>query len=60
MVESDVEIAKEALVWQYELNYLEARGKYGMATAKKLFLRIQSSNTSVEPDETGTDVTSQA
>jgi hypothetical protein len=46
-------------VWQYELNYLEARGKYGMATAKKLFPRIQSRNTSVEPDETGTDVTSQ-
>jgi deoxyadenosine/deoxycytidine kinase len=46
---------EEALARQYELNYLEARRKYGKATAEKLFPRIQSRNTSVEPDETATD-----
>ena len=35
------EIAKEALIRQYELNYLEARRKYGKATAEKLFPRSQ-------------------
>jgi hypothetical protein len=59
MAEAEVEIAKEALVRQFELNYLEARRKYGKATAEKLFPRIQSRNTSVEPDEPGTDGTPQ-
>jgi hypothetical protein len=55
MAEAEVDIAKEALVRQYELNYLDARRKYGKTTAEKLFPRTQSRNTSVEPDETATD-----
>jgi hypothetical protein len=40
MAEAEVETAKEALVRKYELNYLEARRKYGKPTAEKLFSRI--------------------
>lgn len=52
MAEAEVEIAKEALVRQYELNYLDARRKYGRSTADKLFPKVQSRNTSIETDET--------
>ncbi len=51
MAEAEVEIAKGALIRQYEHNYLNARGKYGKTNVEKLFPRIQSRGTSSDLDE---------
>jgi len=48
MAEAEVEIAKEALIRRYEINYLEARKKYGRNTAEKLFPKIYSRKTITE------------
>lgn len=48
MAEAEVEIAKEALIRQYEVNYLDARRKYGRLTCEKLFPRTNTRNTSSE------------
>ncbi len=53
MAEAEVEIAKGALIRQYEHNYLDARGKYGKRNTEKLFPRIQSRSTSADSDEFG-------
>ncbi len=53
MAEAEVEIAKTALVRQYEYNYLDARHKYGRYNADKLFPKIYSRNPVIEPEEDG-------
>lgn len=53
MAEAEVEIAKKALIRQYEHNYLEARHKYGKINDEKLFPRIQARNTPTVSDESG-------
>jgi hypothetical protein len=41
-LEAELEIAKEALIRQYEYNYLDARRALGAATAEKLFPLLSS------------------
>ena len=51
MAEAEVDIDKEALIRQYENNYLDARKKYGKATAEKLFPETRSRRSQVETEE---------
>lgn len=54
MAQAEVEIAKQALIRQYEYNYLDVRQKYSKSMCEKVFPRIQarrSSNELDEPDE---------
>lgn len=54
MAQAEVEIVKQALIRQYEHNYLDVRQKYGKAMCEKVFPRIQSrrsSNDLGESDE---------
>ena len=51
MAEAEVDIDKEALIKQYENNYLDARKKYGKATAEKLFPETRSRRSLVETEE---------
>ena len=57
LVEAEGEIAKEALIRKYELNYLEARKTYGRQQAEKLFPRLSTRlpDTEEEPEEQTTD-----
>ena len=49
--EAEAEIAKEALIRKYELNYLEARKTYGRKDVEKLFPKIFQRVSGVEADE---------
>ena len=51
MAEAEVDIDKEVLIRQYENNYLDARKKYGKATAEKLFPETRSRRSQVETEE---------
>jgi hypothetical protein len=51
MAEAEVEIAREELIRQYEINYLDARKKYGRITAEKLFPKASSRSSAVQIDE---------
>ena len=51
MAEAEVDIDKEALIRQYENNYLDARKKYGKAAAEKLFPETRTRRSLVETEE---------
>lgn len=53
MAQAEVEIAKQALIKQYEHNYLDVRHKYGKAMCEKVFPIIRSRRSSNDLDETG-------
>ena len=48
---TEVNIAKDKLIRQYEHNYLDARKKYGNFTANKLFPRPQTGKQNTKGDE---------
>jgi hypothetical protein len=52
-LEAELEIAKEALIRQYEYNYLDARRTLGTVSAEKLFPLLSSR----AKDENGADTT---
>lgn len=51
LAEAEIDIAKEELIRQYEINYLDARRKYGRNLAENLFPKVRSRSLSVELDE---------
>ena len=51
LAEAEVDIAKEALILNYESNYLEARKQYGKITTEKLFPKVYSTKSSSENEK---------
>ena len=51
MAEAEVDIDKEAVIRQYENNYLDARKKYGKPAAEKLFPETRPRGSLVETEE---------
>ncbi len=51
MAEAEVDIDKEALIRQYENNYLDARKKYGKRVAEKLFPETRTRKSPVATEE---------
>ena len=49
--EAELEIAREALIRKYEINYLDGRKKYGMRTADNLFPELYSRKTISDIEE---------
>ena len=55
LAEAEGEIAKEALIRKYELNYLEARKTYGRQQAEKLFPRLSTRLPDTEEEQENTE-----
>ena len=56
LAEAEVEIAKENLILRYEINYLDARKKYGRRMADTLFPRTYSQKAIADIEENVEDV----